>query len=56
MTGCGQCGGEDCATVGMPDLGPEDCCDTEIMESGLPCDEMGEAPCYMGGEVECGDP
>lgn len=56
VTECGQCGEVGCSTIGLPDHGAEDCCSTEIVENGVSCGDTSEAPCYLAGEVECGDP
>lgn len=45
---CGQCGGTDCSTVGESlDLGADDCCSSEIVDSGDACSDVGVAPCFI---------
>ena len=49
VAACGMCGGEGCSTVGLPDLDEEDCCVSEIVDFGMPCDTAGAAPCAIFG-------
>ena len=52
---CGQCGGVGCSTVGLPDLGGEACCSSDIVDFGVSCEDTDSAPCYIEGVVTCGD-
>lgn len=46
---CGVCGGSGCSTVAATlGLGADDCCATEIVDSGKACSETNEAPCSIG--------
>lgn len=47
VAGCGQCGGVDCSTAGLPDYDADDCCPTDIVEMGVSCEETDRAPCYL---------
>ena len=52
---CGQCGGVGCSTVGLPDLGGEACCSSDIVDFGVSCEETDSAPCYIEGVITCLD-
>lgn len=47
--GCGICGGYDCHEQAREAaLTPDDCCVTNIIASGVYCDDSQSAPCIMG--------
>ena len=47
--GCSQCTGKGCGSAGAAfGLGADDCCGSNIKDSGVYCDDTNEAPCIIG--------
>ncbi|CAM9115958.1 unnamed protein product [Ectocarpus sp. 6 AP-2014] len=44
---CGTCGGVGCTPANTSSLTANDCCATEISESGVMCSDTGVAPCIL---------
>ncbi|CAM9730951.1 unnamed protein product [Ectocarpus fasciculatus] len=50
--GSTQCGGEGCSIVGLPDYGPESCCQSIGLSTGVSCSVSEEAPCVLDEKPE----
>lgn len=50
-SGCSPCAGSGCSMNSLP-LGGDDCCGTQIKESGVYCDDSGTAPCIIGSDPD----
>ncbi|CAN0355754.1 unnamed protein product [Ascophyllum nodosum] len=51
--GCGTCGGTGCGEHGRDEgLTAEDCCTSRISESGVYCENSGNAPCIIGEDED----
>eukprot|EP00903_Cladosiphon_okamuranus_P006298 g6176.t1 len=48
---CGTCGGPGCTPANTSSLTANDCCATEISDSGVLCSDTGVAPCILSTEA-----
>eukprot|EP00752_Nemacystus_decipiens_P008767 g7823.t1 len=52
---CEACGGPGCTPANTSSLTANDCCVTEILESGVQCSDTGAAPCILSTEAAPAD-